>query len=309
MNKSDKIIEWLLKGDPSIRYQVHRDILGSPIRILQKERLAISKEGWGKKFLELQDASGMWDRGLYTPKWTSTFYTLQLMMQMGMDINPQIETAMRLILDKGYFKDGGINLWRLAYSETCVNGMFLAITSYFGLNDDRINGLAKNLIKTQMADGGWNCRWPHGAKHSSMHTTISVLEGLWEFEKRITAEQKPLIKMIRNKGIEFLLQHHLFRSHRTGRIIDPKMKRFSFPPRWHFDVMRGLDHLRECRHEKDERMAEGIDLIRSKQGQDGYWKLQQKYSGRVFFDMEESGEPSRWNTLRALRILKWWEEM
>jgi hypothetical protein len=307
MSNSDRIINWLLNGDPSIRYQVHRDILGSPEKIVQKERLAIFKEGWGKQFLDLQEPSGMWGNGLYTPKWTSTFYTLQTLMQMGMATNPQIKKAIRLILDKGYYKDGGINLWKLANSENCVNGMFLAIASFFELEDERIHKLADNLLKTQMADGGWNCRWPYGATHSSFHTTISSLEGLWKYEKRISGKRKSQIKVSRNKGIEFLLQHRLFRSHRTGRIVDLKMTRFSFPPRWHYDVIRGLDHLQDCNYKKDERMSEGIELIRSKQGQDGLWKLQQKYSGRVHFDMEEQGEPSRWNTLRALRILKWWE--
>jgi hypothetical protein len=306
--RQSEMIGWLLQGDPSVRYHVHRDLLDSDESVVQQEQNANPLKGWGKTFLEFQDASGTWGHGLYTPKWTSTFYTLLTLKQIGIPMNPRIEKAIRLILDKGYFRDGGINLWRLSNSEACVTGMFLSIICHFGLNDVRRDGLAKNLVKIQMPDGGWNCRWPKGATHSSFHTTISALEVLCEYEKRLSKNKKAEISAIREKGIEFLLQHKLFRSHRTGRIIDTKMTRFSFPPGWHYDVMRALDHFQDCHHKKDERMKESIELLLSKQGKDGLWKLQQKHSGSVFFDMEETGEPSRWNTLRALRILKWWGE-
>ena len=185
--------------------------------------------------------------------------------------------------------------------------MVLSILSYFRYQDERTNRLVEHLLEHQMKDGGWNCQAYKGATHSSFHTTISVLEGLREFEK-IVDEKTAEIQKAQQTGREFLLQHRLFRSSKTGEIVKPVFTRFSFPPRWHYDILRALDYFQECNAERDERLIDAIEIIHKKRKKDGRWLLQSHHPGKVFFDMEKVGEPSRWNTLRALRILKWGNE-
>ncbi|MCK4663900.1 MAG: hypothetical protein KAT68_13620 [Bacteroidales bacterium] len=306
-NKYNKQIDWLLNGDPTIRYQTYRDILKADSNIIDKERENILKTGWGKQLLDLQDKSGTWANGLYTPKWSSTFYTLLTLKRFGAKNNDKINKACFLILDNGFYPDKGINLSKtIKHSDTCITGMFLSILCHFKIKDKRIDKLVEHLFEQQMNDGGWNCELYKGATHSSFHSTISVLEGLLEYEKHYTL--KDSINQIQLIGIEFLLQHKLFRSHRTGQIVDNRMLRFSFPPRWKYDIMRGLDYAREKDLIKDKRFNDAINVLKSKQTKDGFWKLQNKHHGKVFFDMEKPGESSRWNTLRAIRILNWWEK-
>jgi hypothetical protein len=164
------------------------------------------------------------------------------------------------------------------------------------------------LIAQQMADKGWNCELPRGGKHSSFHTTISVLEGLWEFERHYPHHDLlNVIQEKQNEGIEFLLDHHLYKSNTTWQAVDPRMTKLSFPPRWHFDIMRCLDYFQEKNINKDKRMNDAMELLIKKRTIDGFWKLEIKYPAKIFFEMENVGKESRWNTLRALRILKWWE--
>lgn len=307
MKTENSILSWLLAGDPAIRWQTLRDLCNAGTAKILKERKKISSEGWGDQLLKRQESSGLWSSGLYTPKWTSTTYTMLLLRQLGLaPDHPQALKACELLLDEGLYHDGGINFFAaLKHSETCVTGMVLSILSYFDFDDERVERLAEYLVSQQMPDGGWNCRYYKGATHSSFHTTINALEGLREYEKRhpsktLAQSQKP--------GVEFLLVHKLFRSHRTGKVVDSKMTRFSFPPRWKYDIMRALDYFQDCNLQRDPRMSEAIELIRKKRRVDGTWLLQSKHSGRVFFEMEKIGEPSRWNTLRALRILKWYEK-
>lgn len=229
--------------------------------------------------------------------------------RLGTKNNDNISKACYLILDNGFYSDNGINLSKtIKHSDTCMTGMFLSILCHFQIKDNRIDKMVEHLIDQQMSDGGWNCESYNGATHSSFHSTISVLEGLWEYEKIGNSKDKKLIKEIQFTGIEFLLRHNLFRSNRTGKVVDNRMLRFSFPPRWKYDIMRGLDYTQEKELPKDERFKDAIEVLKSKQTKDGFWKLQNKHPGRVFFDMEKVGEPSRWNTLRAIRILKWWEK-
>ena len=203
--------------------------------------------------------------------------------------------------------DGGINYFSsFQYSETCVTGMVLSILSYFRFQDERIDKLVEHLLAQQMTDGGWNCESYKGATHSSFHTTISVLEGLREYEKQESRTKSQVISS-QKRGREFLLIHSLFRSHTTSDVVDPRMTRFSFPPRWHYDIMRALDYFRECNAPLDDRMKDAIKIIRKKCRKDGCWVLQQRHSGKSFFEMEQPGKPSRWNTLRALRILRRYE--
>ena len=302
------IINWLLEGDPSIRYQTKRDLLISSSNEIEKEQMKISKEGWGYLFLLKQDKAGTWGGNLYSPKWISTTYTLQLLRRVGLQPdNSKAKAGAKILLDKGYYdKDGGINYFRsLNHSETCVTGIILAITCYFNIIDDRIDDLANFLLKQQMPDGGWNCQSFNGATHSSFHTTLLALEGLWEYKKK-TPCQNNIFEESKNKAIELLLQHKLYKSDKTGKIIKPQFTRFSFPPRWYYDVMKALDFMQKINAPKDKRFNDAINLLIKKQTKEGLWKLQAKHQGKVFFEMEKVGEPSRWNTLRALRILKWW---
>jgi hypothetical protein len=183
--------------------------------------------------------------------------------------------------------------------------MVLSILSYFECDDDRLDTIADHLLEQQMPDGGWNCRRRFGATHASVHTTISVLEGLrlYELHRR---RKLVAVRAAQRRGREFLLVHRLFRSHRTGEIIKPIFTRFSFPPRWHYDILRALDYFQAVNAPCDQRLAEAIEIVQSTQRRDGRWSLQNRWKGKTYFELERLGAPSRWNTLRALRVLKWW---
>jgi hypothetical protein len=310
-------IQWLLKGDPAICWQTLRDLIGGTDGAIERERKKISGHGWGARLLAKQHSSGLWaagqsgDSGLYSPKWISTTYTMLTLRDFG--LSPSHRRARKscsLLLDRGFQPDGGINygVWAkwTHQSETCVTGMVLSILAYFEHHDPRLETIVGHLLDRQMPDGGWNCRRPRGATHSSVHTTISVLEGLRHYELSTRRGLAP-VREAQQRGREFLLLHRLFRSHRTGKIIKPAFLRFAFPPRWHYDVLRSLDYFQAVNAPRDSRLAEAIEIVRDKRGAASRWPLEYRYPGKTYFDMEKIGHPSRWNTLRALRVLKWWE--
>jgi hypothetical protein len=314
---TDGPIGWLLDGDPAIRWQTLRDLSGAAAGTVERERRRVARDGWGARLLARQDPEGTWagglssDGGLYSPKWTSTTYTMLLLRDFGLAAdNRQARTACTLLLDRGLQRDGGINYGTWAKwtrrSETCVTGMVLSILSHFRYDDARLDTVADHLLGQQMPDGGWNCRRPDGATHASVHTTISVLEGLRLYELH-RGRRARAVRVAQRRGREFLLVHRLFRSHRTGEVIKPVFTRFSFPPRWHYDVLRALDYFQAVNAPRDQRLAEAIDLVRKGRRADGRWPLQHVYKGRTYFELERLGAPSRWNTLRALRVLKWWD--
>ena len=313
--QEDAVIPWLLEGDPAIRWQVLRDLVGAPSRTVTRERQRIAREGWGQRLLAEQGASGTWaatrsSDGLYTPKWVSTTYTMLLLRDCGLPPKSDaVRNACTQLLDRGIQPDGGINYgtWSkwTRRSETCITGMVLSILSYFEHRDARVDTLSEHLLEQQMPDGGWNCRRAGGATHSSMHTTISALEGLrWYETFRDGAKRR--VRLAQKRGREFLLAHRLFRSDRTGAVIKSEFTRLTFPPRWHYDILRALDYFREVDAPRDERLADAIEVLIEKRSDDGRWPLQYRYTGKTYFDMERVGAPSRWNTLRALRVLKWW---
>jgi len=306
-------IDWLLDGDPAIRWQVQRDLLGASERTIGRERRRVGAEGWGARLLARQGAAGGWaagrssDDGLYHPKWISTTYTMLLLRDLGLapsDRRPR--KACTLLLDHGFQRDGGVSYGWKGPSETCVTGMVLSILTYFEQDDERIHALTEHLLERQMPDGGWNCQRPRGATHASVHTTISVLEGLRCYELHRPCKVRA-VRAAQQRGREFLLAHRLFRSHRTGQVIKPVFLRFAFPPRWHYDVLRALDHFQAIAAPRDERLADAIEVLRRARQPDGRFELDHAYRGRVYFEMERVGRPSRWNTLRALRVLRWWE--
>lgn len=295
-------IEFLMQGDPAIRWQTMRDLLDCPKTEYERERAKVRSEGWGKRLLDLQDEDGKWGGGIYSPKWISTTYTLLLLREMGMPPNcAAARQGAQVILDSSVKSDKD----SLRGIDTCIAGMWLALGAYFGSDDPMLEILVEHLLEEQMPDGGWNCR-RHRVKtthHSSFHTTVNVLDGVRDAISRKIGPTKEL-QAAEDKAIELLLQHQMFRSDKTGNVINSKFKEFAFPPRWHYDVMRGLDFIRTTRFIKDPRLGEAFELVVAARGKDGRWKNATPYSGRVYFNLEPGREGSRWNTLRALRCLK-----
>jgi len=315
--RTDGVIQWLLDGDAAVRWQTLRDLVGAAESAVERERRKVAREGWGARLLARQDPEGTWagwrssDGGLYSPKWISTTYTMLLLRDFGLPAtNRQARKACTLLLDRGLQPDGGISYGTWARwtrrGETCVTGMVLSILSYFGYEDPRLDTVASHLLEQQMPDGGWNCRRPKGATHASVHTTISVLEGLRLYELHRGREVAE-VRTAQRRGREFLLVHRLFRSHRTGKIIKTEITRFYFPPRWHYDILRALDYFPAVNAPCEPRLAEAIDIVRNSRRKDGRWSLEHSYKGKTYFELERLGAPSRWDTLRALRVLRWWE--
>jgi len=296
----------LLEGDPSIRWQALRDLTLATPDDIATERALVATTGWGSKLLALQDSDGKWGGGHYGPKWISTTYTLRLLHYLGLDTShPAARRGMDRLFERAEWYDGGVGYFVTVEAETCVTGMTLSLASYFGGFDGYREPMAKWLLSQQLDDGGWNCMTRLGSIRSSFNTTILVLEGLLEFERTRPAGLIRAIRSARRRGEDYLLDRHLMRSLSTGEIINPSWTRFSFPPRWHYDVLRGLDYLQNAGVRPDGRSDEAIELLLSKGTKDGRWKLQNHHSGLEHFKMETTGQPSRWNTMRALRVLRW----
>jgi hypothetical protein len=309
---NDPVVRWLLDGDPAVRWQALRDVVGAADRTVDRERRKVARGGWGARLLARQGPTGTWaagrsgDGGLYSPKWVSTTYTMLLLRDFGLPpAHRPARAACAPLLNSGLQRDGGINYGWRGRSETCITGMVLSILSYFEWDDDRLETLADYLLEQQMPDGGWNCMRDHGATHSSVHTTISTLEGLRLYELN-RGRTRSAARAAQARGREFLLMHRLFRSDRTGEVIKPVFTLFAFPPRWHYDILRALDYFQAVNAPRDDRLAEAIDIVRRTRRADGRWTLQNRWKGKTYFELERLGVPSRWNTLRALRVLKWW---
>jgi hypothetical protein len=299
-------VQWLLEGDPSVRWQVRRDLLGEPASVYEAERELIPTIGWGKDLLDRQDPDGRWGGGLYSPKWTSTTYTLLLLWRLGLAPgNPQARRGVELLWDGARYFDGGLtSAVTIDAPEVCVTAMYTTLASYFGVVDARVDLAIDWLISAQLPDGGWNCETPRtGSTHGSFHTSIAVLEAFAVIGR--TAPLGDEISLAIGRGREFFLNHRLFRSHRTGEVVNPAFGRLSFPPRWHYDILRGLDCFAATDAPWDPRYRDACDLLEVRRRRDGRWPVQNKHAGRVWFDMERTGGPSRWNTLRALRVLRW----
>jgi hypothetical protein len=305
-------LEWLLDSDPAIRWQVMRDLTGEAPGAIAAERSRVATEGWGARLLALQDLDGNWGDGASRPKWHSTLYTLLLLRDMGLDpASEQARGSVDLVRDKfTWGQEFGDTSFFAGEVEPCINGGVLALGGYFGEASDRLpDRLVDRLLGEQLEDGGWNCEAPK-SRRSSFHTTICVLEGLLEYEKAKGATAA--VTEARIRGQEYLLERRIFRRLSTGEVVEPQWMRFSFPATWHYDVLRGLDYLRSAGVEPDERVGEAVRLVAAARQQDGRWLLQNPHvdpprwwSYPIDFDMEGGeGEPSRWNTLRALRVLR-----
>ena len=300
-------IEWLQAGDVAIQFQVGRDLLERKDSNLQKR---IALEGWGKILLSAWHATPRpgWGDDFYQPKWISTHYTLLDLRNLG--LSPENSVARQTIdyvLNCGLASDGGIPLGPTTahHSDVCVNAMFLNYASYFRTAEEQLKPVADSILAEIMPDGGFNCRSTRsGARHSSMHSTISVLEGFYEFQKAGHKYRNSEIKEAIRSSEEFLLMHRLCKSDRTGRIIHKDFLRFSYPCRWKYDVLRALDYFQYAGRKWDSRMQDALDILVEKMNGDGTWNMQAAHPGKQHMIMEKAGAPGRWNTLRALRVLR-----
>jgi hypothetical protein len=298
------VIDWLLDSDPAIRWQVMRDLTDAPAEEVAAERARVAHEGWGAQLLALQPADGVWGGGAYFPEWTATTPTLQLLRAFGLDPTTQeARRALDLVRanakweydDLPYF-DGEV--------EPCINGQAVAIGAYFGQD---VCVIVDRLLTEQMADGGWNCEQERGSTRGSFETTINVLEGLLEYERATGGN--PEVEAARVHGQEYLLERLLLRRLSTGELAQPRWLYLGFPNGWHYDPLRALDHLRDAGVTPDDRMAEAIGILESKRDADGKWLLEHAFHDELLVDLgEREDEPSRWITLKALRVLRWWEE-
>lgn len=298
-----RIIEWLLEGDVSIQYQVHRDLLKVEQKDLQKR---ITSEGWGARYLSKRNPDGHWGQKFYQPKWTSTHYTLLDLRNLC--IAPdcgEIQETLELILRTEKGQDGGIRpIGTVQASDVCINGMFLNYASYFRTTVDKLESVVDFILSQVMPDGGFNCMSNRsGAIHSSLHSTLSVLEGITEYEKNGYQYRLKELELARQSSMEFVLIHQLFLSDRTGEVIRREFLRLPYPGRWRYDILRALDYFQYAREFWDDRMDPAIQVLLKKRNRDLSWNLQANHPGQVHFEMEKPGKPSRWNTLRALRVL------
>jgi hypothetical protein len=298
------LIQWLLDGDVSIQYQVNRDLLDTVDSQLQER---IATEGWGARFLSFRNANGHWGLGYYQPKWTSTHYTLQDIRNLCLSPqNENVRQTVALILKNHKGTDGGINPAKMpGKSDVCVNGMFLNYASYFGADQTALQSVVDFILSQHMHDGGFNCHSNFkGAMHSSLHTTLSIIEGILEYSRNGYPYRLAELTKARKQSEEFILLHRLYKSHRTGEIINSKMLLLSYPSRWYYNILRALDYFRDAGAAYDNRMEDALSIVLKKRRPDNKWPLQAKHMGKTHFEMESGGQSSRWNTLRAMRVLK-----
>ncbi len=302
------VIDWLLDSDPSIRWQVMRDLTHEPADVIAAERSRIATEGWGAQLLALQAPDGRWAGRPWSQDWTDTFHVLELLRRFGLD--PSSEGARRavgLIREHVNWRDPEFetpwadNRFFEGEVEPCINGNVVATGAYFGVDMTR---LVERLLGEQLSDGGWNCEAENGATVSSFGTTINVLEGLLEHERAIGGSEE--VRAARRRGEEYMLERRLFRRKSTGEVIDSSWLKFSFPHWYFYDVLRGLDYLRDAQLTADDRVAEAIGVVEGNRDPDGQWPLQNVHEGEASLHMDDGeGKPSRWNTLRAMRVLDW----
>jgi hypothetical protein len=315
-------LDWMLDSDPSIRWQVLRDLVDAPAEVVAAERARVASEGWGARVLALQGEDGQWEGGALFPArrgesaggdpsdqnegqpWTATAYSLVLLQELGVgSACDRVRRAVALVRDHCRWEHAGQPFFS-GEVEPCINGLVIALGAYF---DQDVDGVVARLLAEQLEDGGWNCEAENGSVRSSFHTTIRVLEGLLAHERATGGSVESIAA--RRRGEAYLLERKLFRRKSTGEVVNPSWLQFSFPTRWHYDVLRALEHFREAGDPADQRVDEAIQLLRSKRQPDGTWLLENTHPGKVHFRLEDGdGRPSRWNTLRALRVLRWFEQ-
>ncbi len=321
MTDRDPVIGWLLDSDPSIRWQVMRDLLDAPEPEWSAERARVETEGWGASLLSHEDEDGQWAGGAFLPSgfdfqewqdvgqpWTATAFSLSQLREFGLDpSSARAGRAVALIGANSRWDHDGEPYWE-GEVEECINGRIAADGAYFGVDVSPIVG---RLVGERLDDGGWNCERANGSVRSSFSTTINVLEGLLEYERATGGT--PESREARKSGEEYLLERNLYRRLSTGEPADEQFLSFLHPSRWRYDVLRGLDYFRSAAAltgaAPDPRLGEAVDHVRSRRLEDGRWLLDWRLPGRVWFEVDSGpGEPSRWVTLRAMRALTWWDQ-
>ena len=309
------VIDWPLDSDPAIRWQVMRDLTGAPTHVVAAERARVATEGLGARLLALQADDGRWGGAAWNRGWDSTMHALMLLRDLGLDpASGQARRAVGLVRDRVTWQGCGPrecdgNAFFSGELEPCINAQVGAVGAYFRQD---IGGIVDRLLGEQLSDGGWNCEAPHRSRRSSFNTTICVLEALLEHE--LAGGRTREVTEARLRGQEYLLERRLFRRLSTGEVIERDRKggavwtRFAFPAWWHYDVLRGLDYLRSAGVTPGERVAEAVELVAAKRDSQGRWPLEVRYPGAMPVETDEGeGRPSRWITLRALRVLRWYE--
>jgi len=313
---ADTVVEWLLDSDPAIRWQVLRDLVEAPPEVVAAERARIASEGWGATLLALQGEDGTWAGGACFPSrsiyqtvthegqpWISTLPVLQLLCDFGIDPrDDRVRRAVAAVREGCRWEHAGQPFFS-GEVEPCINGRTVTLGAYFG---EDVSAIVDRLLGEQLADGGWNCEAERGSVRSSFASTIDVLEGLLAYERARGGSTQ--LTAVRRRAEEYLLERKLLRRKSTGEVVHAKWLQFSFPVHWYYDVLRGLEYFREAGDAPDPRIDEAIELVRSKRQPDGTWLLENTHPGAVHFALEDGdGRPSRWNTLRALRVLRWYE--
>lgn len=299
----DPVVGWLLDADPSIRWQVMRDLTDAPSTVIADERSRVASDGWGVTLLDEQRPDGNWGDGADAPLWWSNLYTLVYLRDLGLD--PASERA-RTAIDRvrhtvTWGPEFGNSPFFEGEVEPCINGRVVALGAYFGVRSDR---LVDRLLGEQLADGGWNCEAERGSVRSSFHTTLCVLEGLLAFETAYGAV--PSLTEARRRGEAYLLERRLLRRKSTGEVIDPSWTRFAFPPLWHYDILRALDYFRAAGVPRDARVDEPVAIVTGRRQADGRWLLDVRHRGTLHQEIAGApGAPNRWVTLCALRVLDW----
>ena len=315
------VVDWVADHDPSLGWQVARDVLGRPETEWAPIRARVESEGVGARLLSLQDPDGHWSGGAFFPRgftgaefeaegqpWTATTWALTQLREFGLDpSSARARDAVRLVGENCRWDHDRQPYWS-GEVEECINGRTVADGAYFGVD---VAPIVSRLVGESQPDGGWNCERGNGSTRSSFATTINVLEGLLEFER--TTGGTAASREARRRGEEYLLARRLFRRASTGEPADEQFLTLTYPTRWHYDVLRALDHFRAAgrfdRTPPDARLADGIDLVRSRRDETGRWPLDWLPRGRTWFDLDGGpGQASRWVTLRALRVLRWWDD-
>lgn len=308
----DADIEYLLDGDPAIRWQTLRDLVDAPPDVVAAERGRVAREGWGARLLSLQGADGRWDGGTYRPgwaqeerpffdAWTATHFSLQQLVDFGIDpADPAVRAAVDRVRDGVRWEHAGQPYFD-GEVEPCINGTALRVAAYFG---EDASPIVDTLLAGRLADGGWNCWDDDGTSPSSFHSTICVIEGLWAWEQ---AHPSAEVTHARVRAEDYLLERSLLWRASDGQLVDPRFAMLSYPVRWFYDLLRALDHFRQTRPADDPRFSRPLALLRSKRLSNGLWDLGLAHEGPTLFAFEREGEgfPSRWVTLRALRVLAW----
>jgi hypothetical protein len=303
-SSKEPVVDWLLDADPSIRWQVMRDLIDTPAEIVDAERSRVALEGWGARLLDQQRSDGQWGDGISTPFWWSNMYSLVFLRDLGLDpASARARHAIDLVRSNvTWGPEFGDSPFFEGEVEPCINGRVVALGAYFGERSDR---LVDRLLSEQLADGGWNCEAERGSVRSSFHTTICVLEGLLAFEQAFGATSP--VTEARTRAQEYLLERRLLRRLSTGDIIEPAWMQFAFPTLWHYDVLRALDYLRAAGVQPDPRVEEALAIAIERSQGDGRWLLDVRHRDTLHEELSGTvGAPNRWVTLRAMRVLKWY---